>query len=158
MVLSVYAQRRAGHEVAVYDGFGLKTWWLTKETNVLMHTGELVKENGSMPYIMRPEFLLNFLTLSPKANVVDPAVRDLLPSHVGLQIGQHLPSGHMQKLLAHVDDWKQLPPARVEVRVTDAVDQLKYDRLKRYAANVDLAGDPDTDILIAALASGKASN
>ena len=109
-----------------------------------------------MPYIMRPEFLLNFLSLSPTADAVAPAVRELLPSHVGLQIGQHLPAIHMQKLLAQFDEWKELPPARVEVRITDAVDQLKYDRLKQYSSTVDLTGDSEADILIAALRANNA--
>jgi hypothetical protein len=151
MVLTVYAQRRSGREVEAYDGFGLRTWWLTKESHVLAYTGEIVRRNGGTPYIMRPEFLLNFLTLSPSASEVDPVVRDLLPSHVGLQIGQHLRQDHMHKFLTHIDRWKALPAARREVIVTEAVDQLKYDRLKRYQSNLDLAGTDEGDALVAAL-------
>lgn len=151
MVLSVYALRRSGKEVAIYDGFGLRTWWLTKETHVLGYTAELVARSGGVPYIMRPEFLLNFLTLSPKTGEVDPAIRDLLPSHVGLQIGRHLSSAHMQRFMNEFDQWKELPPARVEVRITEAIDKLKYDRLKRYGNNLDLNGDKDIDALVSAL-------
>ncbi len=156
MVLSVYALRRRGNEVALYDGFGLRTWWLTKEINVLSYTGNIVMKNGGIPYIMRPEFLLNFLALSPKTKEVDPAVRELLPSHVGLQIGQHLPSRHMQKLLNEFSNWKELPNARREVRITEAINKLKFDRAKRYASNLDLNGDAETDALVAALKNGSA--
>lgn len=155
MVLSVYAQRHTGREVEIYDGFGLRTWWLTKESHVLSYTGDIVKKNGGVPYIMRPEFLLNFLSLSPATAAVDPVVRDLLPSHVGLQIGQHLLPDHMHKFLTHIDRWKELPPARREVTVTDAVDQLKYDRLKRYQSNLDLTGADEADALVAALNAAK---
>lgn len=152
MVLSVYAARRGGKEASLYDGFGVRTWWLTKEINVLEHTAAIVRKNDGIPYIMRPEFLLNFLTLSPKAaQAGDPAVRELLPSHVGLQIGLHLPSHHMHRILGQFDDWKELPTSRVEVRVTEAANQLKYDRLKRYNNNLDLQGDAEADVLIAAL-------
>lgn len=154
MVLSVYAARKMGKEAAIYDGFGVKTWWLTKEINVLDFTPSIVRSNDGIPYIMRPEFLLNFLTLSPKAQEAgDPAVRDLLPSHVGLQIGQHLPGHHMHRILAEFDNWNELPSARVEVRVTEAANQLKYDRLKRYGTNLNLHGDDEADVLIAALRS-----
>jgi hypothetical protein len=151
MVLSVYAQRLAAKEVARYDGFGVKTWWLTKQTRVLASTGSLVHKNHGVPYIMRPEFLLNFLSLSPATSAVDPVLRDLLPSHVGLQIGQHLPQGHMHKILTEIDEWKALPPARREVRVTDAVNQLKYDRLKRYESNLELNSGDEADAMVAAL-------
>lgn len=151
MCLAVYAQRNIGKEQAIYDGFGVRTWWLTKEAALLQHTGAIVKEHGGTPFVMRPEFLLNFLSNSPKAADIDPVVRDLLPSHVGLQIGQHLSQGHMHKLLQHVDDWKTLPDARREIRITEAVDQLKYDRLKRYESNLDLSGTDEADAVLNAL-------
>jgi hypothetical protein len=153
MALAVYAQRRTGGEHEKYDGFGLRTWWLTKETYVLQHTGAIVQRYGGTPYIMRPEFLLNFLSLAPATAGIDPVVRDLLPSHVGLQIGQHLGSDHMRKIMVHVDEWKLLPEARREIRVTDAIDQLKYDRLKRYQSSLDLQGSDEADAIVAALSS-----
>lgn len=151
MCFAVYAQRARGGEQAIYDGFGLRTWWLTKETSLLQHTGAIVREHGGTPFIMRPEFLLNFLSSSPKAAEVDPVVRELLPSHVGLQIGQHLHPGHMHKLLGHVSEWKGFPDARREIRITEAVDQLKYDRLKRYESNLDLSGTDEADAVLTAL-------
>lgn len=151
MALAVYAQRTLRAEQQKYDGFGLRTWWLTKETYVLQHTGAIVQRHGGVPYIMRPEFLLNFLSLSPATANVDPLVRDLLPSHVGLQIGQHLSADHMHKLMVHVDEWKLMPEARREIRVTDAIDQLKYDRLKRYQSALDLTGEDEADSIVAAL-------
>lgn len=154
MCFAVYAQRARGREQATYDGFGLRTWWLTKETSVLQHTGAIVQKHGGIPFIMRPEFLLNFLTSSPKAADIDPVVRELLPSHVGLQIGQHLSTRHMHKILVHVDEWKLLPDARREIRITGAVDQLKYDRLKRYESNLDLSGTDEGDAVLNALRAG----
>jgi hypothetical protein len=157
MCFSIYAQRTRGNESLTYDGFGLRTWWLTKETSLLQHTGKLVKENGGTPFIMRPEFLLNFLSSAPKAAEIDPVVRDLLPSHVGLQIGQHMNATHMHKLLGHVEDWKVLPEARREIRITDAVDRLKFDRLKRYEKNLDIAGVDEADAVLSALRDEKKS-
>lgn len=150
MVLAVYARRRTGGEVAKYDGFGLRTWWLTKEYRVLAYTGDLVCKHSNMPYIMRPEFLLNFLTLAPKA-AQDRAAQQLLPSHVGLQIGQHLPAVHMQRILQEIDNWKELPPERIEVKISDTIDRLKFDRVKRYESNLDLDSKAEADELIAAL-------
>jgi hypothetical protein len=156
MVLMVYSQRRRNHEVAKYDGFGLRTWWLTKEYKVLAYTIGVVGANGGIPYIMRPEFLLNFLTLAPKAIEAEAGLRELLPSHVGLQIGEHLKPDQMHRILAELDNWKELPSQRVQIKISDAVDRLKFDRLKRYESNIDVLGQDDADPIIAALRSGVA--
>lgn len=46
MVYATYAQRRKNKEVGIYDGFGFRTWWLTKETRVLGLTGAVVLSEG----------------------------------------------------------------------------------------------------------------
>jgi hypothetical protein len=71
MCFAVYAQRDKSKESAIYDGFGLRTWWLTKETVLLQNTGAIVKSHGGTPFIMRPEFLLNFLSNSSTTADVD---------------------------------------------------------------------------------------
>jgi hypothetical protein len=151
MVLMVYAQRRLNREVEKYDGFGLSTWWLTKEYKVLAYTVDVVRRSGGTPFIMRPEFLLNFLTLAPNAVSAEGDVRDLLPSHVGLQIGEHLSGDQMHRLLAELDNWHSLPEARVQVKISDAVDKLKFDRLKRYETQLDIVGNQEADPIIVAL-------
>jgi len=137
MAHSVYSMRRRNEEVSKYDGFGLSTWWLTKETRILPYTAELVKKHGT-PYIMRPEFLLNFLSLAPKAGLSDRA-RELIPTHVGLQLGQHLADYQMENLLSAVEEWRDLPKERIEVRMSEFADRLKYDRLKKYGAQVEMS-------------------
>lgn len=134
---AIYAQRKLNNEVAKYDGYGLSTWWLTKEIRILSYTTDLVRSNGT-PYVMRPEFLLNYLSLSPKANLTDEA-RQLLPTHVGLQLGQHLPDAQMEKLLSAVEEWQDLPQERIEIQMSVFADKLKHDRLKRYTTELDMS-------------------
>ena len=137
MVYAIYRQRKSLKEHAIYDGFGYKTWWLTKETQVLNFTGELVSSEGGVPYIMRPEFILNFIVLAPKAAHVRESFRELLPTTVGLQLGQHLKSDVMHQILSGAEEWASLTPERVSVMIEDKVNRLKYDRFKRYQANID---------------------
>lgn len=136
MVHAVYRQRKSHHEQAIYDGFGYRTWWLTKETQVLNCTGSLVLKEGGVPYIMRPEFILNFIALAPKAANVRKSFRELLPTTVGLQLGQHLRSDTMHQLLAGTEEWASLSPERVAVMIGEKVNRLKHDRFKRYLASV----------------------
>lgn len=137
MVYATYSQRRKHKESANYDGFGYRTWWLTKETQVLKFTGALVMKEGGIPYIMRPEFILNFVTLAPKAAHVRKAFRELLPTTVGLQLGQHLKPEVMHQLLAETEEWASLTPERVSVMIGDKINRLKFDRYKQYTTNIE---------------------
>ena len=85
---------------------------------------------------MRPEFILNFIALAPKAASVRKSFRDLLPTTVGLQLGQHLKPDVMHQLLSGTEEWASLTPERVSVIIGDKVNRLKHDRLKRYLSNV----------------------
>lgn len=138
MAHAVYAERVRGHEVARHDGFGYRTWWLTKEVTVLKMTGKLVADHGGVPYIMRPEFLLNFIALAPKAKSVRDQYRDLLPTTVGLQLGNHLSTAAMDALLAGVEDWASYPPERITTMMADKANRLMHDRFKQYISNLDL--------------------
>lgn len=137
LAYAVYAQRKINHEVAKYDGYGLATWWLTKEIKILSYTADLVRANGT-PYVMRPEFLLNYLSLSPNANLTEEA-RKLLPTHVGLQLGQHLPDSQMERLLSAVEEWQELPKERIEIQMSTFADKLKHDRLKKYTTELNMS-------------------
>ena len=63
-ILGVYGKRRELREDYKPNPYGYRTWWLTHETKVRRVTKDLVRERGS-EYIIRPEFILNFVALSP---------------------------------------------------------------------------------------------
>ena len=138
MAYATYSQRRKHKESAIYDGFGYRTWWLTKETKILNFTGALVMKEGGVPYIMRPEFILNFIALASNAAQVRGMFRELLPTTVGLQLGQHLKHETMQQLLAGTAEWTSLPPERVSAIIGDRINRLKHDRYKQYTSNIQL--------------------
>ena len=102
---------------------------------MLSLSGDLLKKHGT-PYIMRPEFLLNFITLAPKAAEVRERYADLLPTTVGLQLGQNLDPGVMNQLLHDAEEWSRQQPDRVGVMLSDKVTKLKFDRLKQYVHNI----------------------
>jgi hypothetical protein len=136
MVFAVYAQRSKNNEAGIYDGFGFRTWWLTKETRVLGLTGGIVQAQGGVPYVMRPEFLLNFVALAPKAAEVRKAFANLLPTTTGLQLGQHLAPEVMHSLLRDAAECARLTPERVSFMMTERVNRLTHDRFKRYTQAV----------------------
>ncbi|MBL8388274.1 MAG: hypothetical protein JNK17_08680 [Hydrogenophaga sp.] len=136
MTHAVYAGRSSRGEAALHDGFGYKTWWLTKEVTVLRMTGSMVMDHGGVPYIMRPEFLLNFVVLAPKASAVRDQFRDLLPTTVGLQLGTHLSTAAMDSLLAGAEEWASYPPERITTMMADKANLLMHDKFKQYICNL----------------------
>ena len=136
MVYATYAQRSIHKEVGIYDGFGFRTWWLTKETHILSMTGALVMGQGGVPYIMRPEFILNFVALAPKAADVRQSFSDFLPTTAGLQLGRYLDDSVMHSMLNHVEEWAEMPPERVGVILGEQVNRLTHDRYKQYVHNI----------------------
>lgn len=132
MAHATYALRQEDGESGVYDGFGFRTWWLTKKTRVLGLTGHLVRTHGGVPYVMRPEFILNFVALAPRAADVRRSCALLLPTTAGLQLGHYLSPEVMKGLLHDAEEWAKLSPERVSTMMSEKVNQLTHDRFKRY--------------------------
>ena len=98
LVHGIYGLRRKNNETSITSEFGFKTWWLTNQTKVLNHTVDLVKKQHSQ-YIMRPEFILNFIAMSPKCEDVRKSFNNIFPSHFGIQLGHRLKDDVFHKIL-----------------------------------------------------------
>ena len=134
MVYGIYGLRRKHKESTTVTEFGYVTWWLTKETRIQKYTVDLVREQGAR-YIMRPEFLLNYLALAPsKADVVN-TYKNIFPTTLGLQMGHRLNEDAFHKILAHVKEWKELEPGRVTAKLKKLNNTLKADDKRIYHAN-----------------------
>ncbi|MFM5591080.1 hypothetical protein ACET60_07845 [Aeromonas veronii] len=133
---ATYAQRRKNDESGIYDGFGFRTWWLTKETRVLNFSKALVESEGGVPYIMRPEFILNFVSLAANADHVRKSFSDLLPTTAGLQLGRHLSSDTMHRLMGDAQEWAERPPERISMIINERANKLKHDQFKKYYENI----------------------
>lgn len=135
-VFGVYGLRNKNKEIAKVSEFGLKTWWMTNQSRVIKHTGELVHEKGHK-YIMRPEYILNFISMSPSCAKARESFKAIFPSVFGLQLGHRLKEDTFHKIMKEVGNWKDLEPGRILTKMSDLSDQLKTDRMKRYDYNLD---------------------
>ncbi|MDP3028571.1 MAG: hypothetical protein Q8O04_03585 [Deltaproteobacteria bacterium] len=135
LVHGVYGLRQKNNEIGVVSEYGLKTWWMTNQVRVLRHTTSIVKEKGSQ-FIMRPEYILNFIAMSPKCEDVRKSFGNIFPSTFGIQLGNRLKDEVFHKVLADVNQWKNYSPGRITAMMSDLSDRLKTDRLKRYAKNL----------------------
>jgi hypothetical protein len=131
LALAVYGQRRRARETAKTSEFGYKTWWLTDESKILRHTDDLVKEHDTR-YILRPAFLLNFLTLAPAANEAREAFASVFPSLLGMTLSRRMPEATFKKVMQKVAVADSLDDARRSAAMARLVDQLKGDFEKQY--------------------------
>jgi hypothetical protein len=126
MVHLVYAKRQANKENEDLTGFGLRTWWLTNETAITRQTADLVRQESSL-YLMRPDFLLNFLTLLPKKAEAKALFDTLFPSLLGVQLAKAQSDAHVERLHSYLQEAKAVEPERRHILVAQQSDKLKAD-------------------------------
>lgn len=136
MALAVYGRRHRRREESRVTEFGYETWWLTTETRILQHTRRLVREHRGAPYIMRADFLLNFMTLAPSAQEARATLGHVFPSLLGIRLARRMNEDAFHAIMAKVriaEDWDD---ARRTAAIASLVDQLKADFNKRYDTQI----------------------
>lgn len=131
MILATYGRRDSLKEDSHTTGFGFRTWWLTHEVRVRKYTGNLFREKGSH-YIMRPEFLLNFIALSPSAVEVRKAYENIFPTLLSVKLSGRMREDTFHDLLDKVKEASKLEEPRLRVAMATLSDNLKGDFYKQY--------------------------
>jgi hypothetical protein len=132
MALSVYGRRRALKEQSGTSEFGFRTWWLTSEVKILSHTRRLVGDHEGARYMMRPEFLLNFLALAPTAREVRAAYRNIFPTVLGVRLAKRMDEEQFHELMKRVRESDRLEDGRRQAEMSRLADELKSDFEKNY--------------------------
>jgi hypothetical protein len=126
IALAVYGRRVKHGENRRASEFGYDTWWLTAETSILRHTGKF-EEKHNARYIMRPDFLLNFLTLAPSAAEARRTFAAVFPSMLGIRLARRMKQNAYHRILSSVAEAADLDDARRQVLISKAIDRLKGD-------------------------------
>ena len=130
LVFGIYGLRKLNNESSNGSPFGFYTWWLTNQTRIRRHTNEIVKANYDKHYIMNPEFLLNFMAISPSCENVRKAFNNILPSNIGIELGHRLKDDVYHGVLSKVGEWREYEPGRINTLISNLSDQLKSDQHK----------------------------
>jgi len=131
MALSVYGRRSKRKEVAKASEFGVSTWWLTSETSILRFTRELERKYSGR-FMMRPDFLVNFLTLAPKAADVRKTYENVFPSLLGISLSRRMEPEAFHKVMDQVAAAEEMDNARRQAAMAKIVDKLKADSSKQF--------------------------
>jgi hypothetical protein len=141
MALAVYGRRHRRREESHVTEFGYETWWLTTEARILQYTRPLVREHRGAPYIMRADFLLNFMTLAPSVQEARTTLGHVFPSLLGIRLSRRMNEDAFHAIMAKVHDAEDWDDARRAAAIANLVDRLKADFNKKYDAQIRTRAD-----------------
>lgn len=149
MVLSVYARRKENKEQYKAGPFGFKSWWLTHEHLVQKCAVEVLQRNDGIRFIMRPEFILNFIALAPAMDEVRRSFSLIFPTMLGLRLSNRINDAQFHGWMRKLSEGVEQDDARAEAVVADFSNKLKSDQLKRYEVSLEddpFYGDPVSEL------------
>ena len=135
-ILAVYGKRKELKEDHHANPYGYRVWWLTQEARVVQSTRELVRQRGAR-YIMRPEFILNFVALSPATAEVRKSYNSVFPTVLGVKLSNRMREDVFQDVMKRAKDVRAVDEARARAMMTELSNRLKGDELKEYEVELE---------------------
>ena len=130
-VSAVYGKRRALGEEHRVNPYGFRVWWLTQETKVIDYTRDLVSAKGSR-YIMRPEFILNFIALSPSTVDVRKIYETVFPTLLGIKLSNRMREEIFESVIGQAKYIRTFEDALANVMMAELSNELKGDRFNGF--------------------------
>jgi len=130
-ILAVYGNRQRLEGSQTVNPYGYRTWWLTHETLVKRHTSDLVRKHESK-YILRPDFIMNFISLSPSSAETQRSFKEIFPTALGIQLANRMKKEVYDQIMEDVDSMWGVDNARAKVRLFGLSNDLKGGRHKKY--------------------------
>lgn len=130
---------RKSQEDGSGNPFGYKTWYLTQDTISGAATSICFPRRRGTRYVMRPEFLINYIANNPSNAEVRDSMRNIFPSILGVRLGSRLKDDHLQKLLQVIKEATLVDAARAQALVGEHADALKSNNLRQFAVKYNLS-------------------
>jgi hypothetical protein len=124
MALAVYARRNREEKQNQSKKHGFSTWWLTDEIVILRHAQKIIQREG-VSFMMRPQFLINHLSLAPSQTDVRENISKLLPGTLGLSMARRVPQEVLLGVLQTLRDAQGLSDARRQAEITSCTNEIK---------------------------------
>ena len=138
-ILRVHKLRQE-HERSSGNPYGFKTWWITQETISGRATALVFPSRRDIRYIMRPEFLINYIAYNPTTEAVRESLRTIFPSLLGIRLGSRLEPRILEEILQNIRAANEVDEARATAIVAEHSDALKSNRMRsfilKYASQV----------------------
>ena len=86
---------------------------------------------------MRPEFLLNFIALSPTTREVRSAYKDVFPTLLGIRLANRMRPDLFHGIMGRAKEAMEIDDARARVMMEEYSNNLKGDFFKKYEVQLD---------------------
>jgi hypothetical protein len=123
---------RRDEEGAVGNPYGYKTWWLTQDTISGRAAAIVSPKRREIRYVMRPEFLINYIAYNPTSNQVRESLRAIFPSLLGVRLGSRLEKGTLNRVLEKVREAHAVDPARALAMITEHSNALMSSGMQNF--------------------------
>ena len=90
--------------------------------------------------MMRPDFLLNFVSLAPLAQEVKDSDRAIFPSVLGIRLSSRLGSSAFKRVMANANEASSVDETRDGSMITEFVNSLEGDNVKVYENTFESLG------------------
>jgi hypothetical protein len=131
MILRIEAERN--NEKFSGNPYGYRTWYLTQDSVSNFAFAYCFKSRKNKKFVMRPEFLLNYIAYNPTDEAVRESLKLIFPSVLGVRLGSRLPSKTITRVLDRIDEAHKVDPVRAASIVADLADALKSNRMQAFA-------------------------
>lgn len=131
-VLRVYSARREGNENSPGNPFGFKTWWLTQDSKVRRASSAVIRANGGKGFMMRPEYLLNYIGTSPKMSEVRNSYKTIFPSALGVRLSSGIGDAQFKKVMRDTASAADVSDSRADAMIAAMSARLQNDANKEF--------------------------
>jgi len=123
---------RRDEEKAVGNPYGYRTWWLTQDTISGRAAAIVLPQRREIRYVMRPEFLINYIAYNPTNAEVRESLKTIFPSLLGIRLGSRLEKYALDRVLRKIREAYAVEPARALAIISEHSDALKSSRMRSF--------------------------
>jgi len=132
MILRIDGVRKKKESTSA-NPFGFKTWYLTQDVISNIASSICFPLRRGVRYVMRPEFLINYIAYNPTDETVRDSLKTIFPSILGVRLGARLEPDILKRVLESIRKAHEVDPARAVSIISEHADSLKADRLRDFA-------------------------
>jgi hypothetical protein len=118
-ILTIYALRKKDNEAGKNGAFGYSTWWLSKDTTTYRAVLNCYKKSPRVSCYLRPDFLLNYITLSANRRQANKVFDKMFPTLIGISFSHHVTPEVCEVVHQAVLSHKDLAASRVKAVVAN---------------------------------------
>ena len=125
LILTIYAIRKIKNEAAEAGLYGFNTWWLSTDTTTRKVVKRVFKDKYPLSCYMRPDFLYNYISLSPSIDSVNDVYKELFPGLLGVNISNNIPPEMSELVRETIREHKEKKRGRLKSAIREMTDKLK---------------------------------